>query len=167
LDYDRAVKSDYGQWRVGVSPEEENDDMPSYVSVGTTKTQKLAPGKWTNVSWQHDYADTKHQHADSGGPSILWGPARYSMTVAVTVSGVPAGTLIQGRVVEIDSKDDSKFEAGPVQDYVSAGDQTHIVYSLGADTIGKDHRVRFQLVQHGSGDAVVNTGGSAKVFFWR
>lgn len=28
LDYDRATKDDYGQWRVGVSPVQEDDDMP-------------------------------------------------------------------------------------------------------------------------------------------
>ncbi|WP_433145023.1 glycoside hydrolase domain-containing protein [Actinomadura nitritigenes] len=167
LDYDRAVKSDYGQWRVGVSPtEEDQDPMPEYVSVGVTKTQKLAPGKWTNVSWQHDYADTKHQHADSGGPSILWGSARYALTAAVTVTGVPAGTLIQARVVEIDAKDDSRFEAGPLQDYVSTGNETNIVYSLGADTVRADHRVRLQVIQHGTAAATV-ASGSAKVFFWR
>lgn len=167
LDYDRAVKSDYGQWRVGVSPEEGNDDMPSYVSVGTTKEQQLPAGQWTNVSWQHDYADSEHQHSDAGGPSILWGSARYALTAAVTVTGVPAGTLIQARTVEVDSKDDSKVTGGPVQDYVSAGDKTNIVYSLGADTVGDGYRVRFQVVQHGSGAAKVATGGSAKVFFWR
>ncbi|CND68216.1 metalloendopeptidase-like membrane protein [Mycobacterium tuberculosis] len=32
VDYDRAVKSDYGQWRIGVSPEGE-DDMPSVEDI--------------------------------------------------------------------------------------------------------------------------------------
>ena len=38
---------------------------------------------------------------------------------------------------------------------------------MGADTVGDGYRVRFQIVQHGSGAAKVATGGSAKVFFWR
>ncbi|WP_243718793.1 glycoside hydrolase domain-containing protein [Actinomadura sp. KC06] len=41
VDYDRAVHGDYGQWRVGVSPE--GDDMPDYVSVGTGDGQQELP----------------------------------------------------------------------------------------------------------------------------
>ncbi|MFB4308813.1 glycoside hydrolase domain-containing protein [Actinomadura sp. GTD37] len=165
VDYDRAVKSDYGQWRVGVSPEGV-DDMPDYVSVGIDTEQQLSPGKWTNVSWDREYSDSEHQHNDPGGPSLLTGSARYSLTVAATVGGVPAGKLIQARVVEVEIKDTDKYEVGPVQDFVSVGDTTNLVYGLSADTVRSGHRVRFQLVQHGDSAASVKDG-SAKVFFWR
>ncbi|TDC58379.1 DUF1906 domain-containing protein [Actinomadura sp. KC345] len=164
VDYNRAVADDYGQWRVGVSPE--GDDMPGYVSVGTGTEQRLAPGQWTDVSWETEYSDQEHQHWDQGGPSVLTGSARYSLTVGATVTGVPAGTLIQARVVEVEIEDTSKYEAGPIQDVLSTGDSTSVVYGLAADTVREGHRVRFQLVQHGTADAAV-TGGSAKVFFWR
>lgn len=165
VDYDRAVKSDYGQWRVGVSPE--GDDMPDYVSVGTGgKEQQLAPGTWTNVTWSKEYSDSHHQHNDPGGPSLLTGSARYSLSVGTTVRGVPAGTLIQARVVEVEIEDTGKFQAGPVQDFVSAGDSTNLVYNLAADTVEAGKRVRFQLLHRGSAAATL-TQGSAKVFFWR
>ncbi|TYB43010.1 glycoside hydrolase domain-containing protein [Actinomadura chibensis] len=164
VDYDRAVQSDYGQWRVGVSPE--GDDMPDYVSVTTGTEQPIPPGKWTNVSWNKEYADSEHQHWDKGGPSLLTGSARYSLSVAATITGVPAGTLIQARAVEVEIEDTTKFEAGPVQDFLSVGDQTNLVYGLAADTVGKGHRVRFQLLHHGQAPASV-TAGSAKVFFWK
>ncbi|WP_067458214.1 DUF1906 domain-containing protein [Actinomadura macra] len=163
-DYDRALKSDYGQWRVGVSPE--GDDMPDYVSVGTETAQQLPPGTWTSVSWHIDYSDTEHQHSDTGGPSVLTGSARYSLSAAVKVGGVPAGTLIQARVVEVEIADTDKYEPGPIQDFVAVGDEMNVLYGLAADTVRKDHRVRFQLVQHGPAAATL-TGGSAKVFFWR
>ncbi|NKZ04427.1 glycoside hydrolase domain-containing protein [Actinomadura latina] len=165
VDYDRAVKSDYGQWRVGVSPEGE-DDMPDYVSVGTDTEQQLSPGKWTNVSWDHEYSDSEHQHNNPGGPSLMTGSARYSLTVAATVTGVPAGTLIQARAIEVEIADTSKYEVGPIQDFLSVGATTNLVYALSADTVRSGHRVRFQLVQHGDSPATV-TDGSAKVFFWR
>ncbi|MFA1545634.1 glycoside hydrolase domain-containing protein [Actinomadura chokoriensis] len=165
VDYDRGVKSDYGQWRVGVSPEGE-DDMPDYVSVGTDAEQQLSPGKWTNVSWDHEFADSEHQHNDPGGPSLLTGSARYSLTVAATVAGVPAGTLIQARAIEVLIEDTSQYEVGPVQDFLSVGDTTNLVYGLPADTVRSGHRVRFQLLQHGTAPATVKDG-SAKVFFWR
>jgi hypothetical protein len=164
VDYDRAVRDDYGQWRVGVSPE--GDDMPDYVSVGTGDEQRLPPGSWTNISWAKEYSDREHQHYDKGGPSLLTGSARYSLSVATTVNGVPEGTLIQARAIEVEIDDVNKFEVGPVQDFTSVGATTHLVYGLAADTVRKGHRVRFQLIQHGGGDATV-TQGSAKVFFWR
>lgn len=164
VDYDRAVDSDYGQWRVGVAPE--GDDMPDYVSVGTGTDQELPPGKWTNVSWDKEYSDTEHQHWDKGGPSLLTGSARYSLSVSAAVKGVPAGTLIQARAIEVEIEDTAKFEAGPVQDFLSVGDTTNLVYGLAADTVRAGHRVRFQLLQHGEAAATF-TGGSAKVFFWR
>jgi hypothetical protein len=165
VDYDRAVKSDYGQWRVGVSPEG-GDDMPDYVSVGTDTEQQLSPGRWTNVNWDHEYSDTEHQHNNPGGPSLLTGSARYSLMVSVTVTGVPEGTLIQARAIEIEFEDTSKYEAGPVQDFLSVGDTMNLVYGLPADTVRSGHRVRFQLIQHGDAAATI-TDGSAKVFFWR
>ena len=165
VDYDRAVKSDYGQWRVGVSPEGV-DDMPDYVSVGTATQQQIPPGKWTSVTWDREYSDSEHQHNDPGGPSLLTGSARYSLTVAATVSGVPAGALVQARVIETEIEDTSKFEVGPVQDFLSVGDTTNLVYALSADTVRSGHRVRFQLVQHGDSAATLKDG-SAKIFFWR
>ncbi|GAA1803563.1 glycoside hydrolase domain-containing protein [Actinomadura chokoriensis] len=166
VDYDRAVKSDYGQWRIGVSPEGE-DDMPDYVSLGADADQRLSPGKWTTISWDHEYSDATDQHGDPGSyPSLLAGHARYSLTVSATVRGVPAGTLIQARAIEVEIKDASRYSAGPVQDFLSSGDTTNLVYGLPADSVTAGHRVRFQLVQHGTAAATV-TDADAKLLFWR
>ncbi|GAA1853690.1 glycoside hydrolase domain-containing protein [Actinomadura bangladeshensis] len=166
VDYDRAVKSDYGQWRVGVSPEGE-DDMPDYVSLGADADQQLSPGRWTTISWDHEYSDATDQHGDPGSyPSLLAGHARYSLTVSATVRGVPAGTLIQARAIEVEIKDTSRYSAGPVQDFLSSGDTTNLVYALPADSVTAGHRVRFQLVQHGTAAATV-TDADAKLLFWR
>ncbi|MES9606819.1 MULTISPECIES: glycoside hydrolase domain-containing protein [Actinomadura] len=166
VDYDRAVKSDYGQWRVGVSPEGE-DDMPDYVSVGTGGDhQELPPGKWTEVTWSKEYSDKEHQHGDSGGPGLLTGSARYSVSVSATLSGVPAGTLIQARVVEMADGDSSSLQIGPVQDFISVGEPTNLLYGLAADTVEAGKRVRFQLLHQGAAAATI-AKASAKVFFWR
>lgn len=161
VDYDRAVAADYGQWRVGVSPE-----MPGYVSVGTATPQPLAPGTWTTVTWETEYADADHQHWDKGGPSILNGPARYALTAYATIRDVAPGTLLRARAIEVDEDDTAEFAAGPVQEFVAARDDVHVLYALPADTVGAGHRVRFQVVQHGTAPATL-TGGSAKLLFWR
>ncbi|MFC6885008.1 MULTISPECIES: glycoside hydrolase domain-containing protein [Actinomadura] len=165
VDYDRAIKSDYGQWRVGVSPGGD-DDMPDYVSVGAKAEQQLKPGEWTTVTWDTEYADSNHQHNDEGGPSVLTGPARYALTASVRVEGVPAGTRIQARAIEVDVNDTGKFEEGAVQDFASVGDETNLLYGVSADTVGEDHRVRFQVVQHGPSAAKLSAG-TAKVLYWR
>ncbi|MQY08086.1 glycoside hydrolase domain-containing protein [Actinomadura macrotermitis] len=161
VDYDRAVAADYGQWRVGVSPQE--DDMPDYVSVGTTTAQPLPPGAWTTVVWDAEYSDAGRQHADKGGPGVLNGPARYSLTAAVRIVGVPAGTRIQARAIEADA---GGFEAGAVQDFTSAGEETNLLYGISADSVAKDRSVRFQVLQHGAQAAAIG-GGSAKLLYWR
>ncbi|MFE9103055.1 glycoside hydrolase domain-containing protein [Actinomadura geliboluensis] len=164
VDYDRAVKSDYGQWRVGAAPS--GGDVPDYVSAGAGAGQPLPPGQWTTVTWAHEYSDSEHQHADKGGADLLNGSARYSLSVAATVQGVPAGTLLQARAIEVESADTGKYEAGPVQDFVSAGDTTYVLYGVSADVVGAGHRVRVQIVQHGAAPATLQSG-TAKVLFWR
>ena len=164
VDYDRGMKSDYGQWRVGVSPGD--GDMPDYVSVGTDAGQQISPGTWTTITWEHEYSDGEKQHGDSGGPGLLTGSARYSLAVAASVTGLPAGTLVQARVIETETGDTSTFDAGPVQDLLSGGDPVNLLYALSADTVGTGHQVHFQLLQHGDSAATVTDGG-ARVLFWR
>ncbi|MFC0039791.1 DUF1906 domain-containing protein [Actinomadura rayongensis] len=164
LDYDRAVKADYGQWRIGVSPGK--DDMPDYVSVGATAAQQLKPGEWTTVAFDKDYSDAEHQHSDEGGPSVLWGPARYALTASVTLDGVPQGTRVQARAIEVKADDTSKFTVAATQDFVSAGEDTALVFAMSADTVDDGYRVRFQVKQFGKDAAKLSSAG-AKVLFWR
>jgi hypothetical protein len=164
LDYDRAVKADYGQWRIGVSPGK--DDMPDYVSVGATAAQQLKPGEWTTVAFDKDYSDAEHQHSDEGGPSVLWGPARYALTASLTLDGVPQGTRIQARAIEVKADDTSKFTVAATQDFVSAGEGTELVFATSADTVDDGYRVRVQVKQFGKEAAKLSAAG-AKVLFWR
>ena len=51
------------------------------------------------------------------------------------MTGVPAGTEIQARVVEVGIDDPSSVDAGPVQEYVSFGDTADLLYGVAADTV--------------------------------
>ncbi|MFC9973060.1 glycoside hydrolase domain-containing protein [Spirillospora sp. NPDC127200] len=165
VDYDRAVADDYGQWRVGVAPGGD-EDVPDYVSVGATTEQPLPPGVWTTVAWDAEYSDATGRHPDRGGADVLSGPARYSLTASVRLRGAPAGTRVQARAIEADPGDAARFDTGAVQDFTSAGDETNVLYGVAADSVGKDRRVRFQVVQYGAVPARI-TGGSAKLLYWR
>lgn len=165
VDYDRAVKDDYGQWRVGVSPAEE--DMPEYVSVGASSGQKLPPGEWTTVVWDLEYSDETGQHQDRGGPGVLRGPAMYALTASVTVRGLQSGTEVKARAIEVNANDPGQYFGGPVQEFAVVGDDDmYVLYGLPADAIGGSHWLRFQMLQTGSGPATI-TGGSAKLLYWR
>ncbi|HEX2315864.1 MAG TPA: DUF1906 domain-containing protein [Thermomonospora sp.] len=165
VDYNRAVKGDYGQWRIGETPTE--DDMPEYVSVGAGQGQSLPGGRWVTLTWDIEYSDTTRQHGDGGGPVLLTGPARYALSAAVTLRGLPEGTRVQARAVEVSAEDAARFAAGPVQHHTSVGpDGTSVLYGLPADTIGAKRRLQFQIQHDGQGPATV-AGATAKVLYWR
>ncbi|GAA1545622.1 hypothetical protein GCM10009678_30320 [Actinomadura kijaniata] len=164
VDYNRAVADDYGQWRVGDAPPRE-EDRPGYVSVGLAAEQELPPGVWTTVTWDREYADGDDQHP-AGGPDVLSGPARYALTAAVRVRGLPEGTRLRARAVEAEAAAPDRFDAGPVRDFTAAGEETNLLYGLAADVVGKDRRVRLQVFQHGPAPARI-TGGGARLLFWK
>ncbi|GLZ13160.1 hypothetical protein Acsp04_33950 [Actinomadura sp. NBRC 104425] len=142
----------------------QEDDMPVYVSVGVTDAQSLPPETWTTVDWPKEYADSAHHHWNRGGPSLVHGPARYSLTANVRIKGLPAGTELQARAIER-RESDGEIEAGPIAEYVASEGDTFVHYALPADTVGTGRRVRFQVIHYGTQTAQI-TGGSAKVLIW-
>ncbi|WP_019629813.1 glycoside hydrolase domain-containing protein [Actinomadura atramentaria] len=113
LDYDRAVKSDYGQWRVGVSPvHEEDDDMPIRSSYGKSKAQDLPWGTFTVVNWDEEYGDPKKAHSDTdkahpqGYPGYVAPVSSWAdMDAVVHVTGMAPGDYFQLRYEVHDWKD--------------------------------------------------------------
>lgn len=153
-----------GLGRPAYEDEDQEDDMPEYVSVGVGAPINLPPAAWVTVPWDQEYADADHHHWNKGGPSILVGPARYALTANLRIEGLPPGTELQARVIE--RADDGKdVDTGPVAEYLASEGATFLHYALPADTIGRDRRVRFQVIQYGTAPGrIVN--GSAKAFVW-
>ncbi|MQY05115.1 hypothetical protein [Actinomadura macrotermitis] len=139
--------------------------MPDYVSVGAPE-QPLPPGEWVTLDWRHEYSDAAGQHVDQGGPSVLNGPAYFSLTAAVTVRGLPAGTRGQVRSIEVVADDTARFDAGPPLEFTATGGDTALLYALPADRVEAGRRLRIQVIQFGDGPGVV-AGGTAKLLFWR
>jgi hypothetical protein len=139
--------------------------MPDYVSVGVKDAQNLPPGTWVTVRWDYEYSDSAHHHRNEGGPSVVEGPARYTLNANVRIEGVPPGTRVQARAIERADSDGDE-ENGPIAEYVAADGSTYINYSLPADTVSSGRRVRFQVVQHGTETGRL-VGGNAKALAWR
>ena len=144
----------------------EDDDMPDYVSVGVDGTQPLAPNTWTHVNWDHEFDDPNRQHADEGGWSVLNGPARYALTVGLTIRGLPPGTEGQVRAVEAARDDAGDIQAGPVAEFMASSGDTYVLYGLPADVVNDGRRLRVQVKQLGDAAAEI-VDGSAKVLYWR
>lgn len=78
-DYDRATTSDYGQWRVGVTPDLQEDDMAQVTSVGAEKTatpQTIPANSTDGVAIRWDTQFTDHHDLfkpdkDGGAYSIV------------------------------------------------------------------------------------------------
>lgn len=147
-------------------PDQQEEDVPDYVSVGITGEQQLPPNEWVTITWDKEYADSTHQHLDEGGPSILKGSAKYSLTASLTLRGLPTGTEGQVRAVEVDADDTAKLDSSPIQEFTATSGDTTLLYALPADTLGANRRLRVQVLQSGTATGSV-VGGSAKILFWR
>lgn len=139
--------------------------MPDYVSVGVRDEQEMPPGEWVTVRWDHEYSDGGHHHRTAGGPSVVEGPARYTLNANVRIQDLPPGTELQARAIER-ADGDGAVEAGPVAEYLASNGDTFIHYALAADTVGSGRRVRFQVIHYGTGTARL-VSGSAKALAWR
>ena len=154
----------YAWVRAGMPAEIEEDDMPDYVSVGMAEGQDLPSGEWVTVRWDKEYSDAAHHHRNAGGPSLIEGSARYSLTANVRIEGLEPGTELQARVIERTDSGDS-VENGPIAEYVASNGATFLHYNVAAATVSQGHRVRFQVAQYGSGTGRITSGG-AKGFAW-
>lgn len=143
----------------------EEDDMPEYVSVGTSEAQDLPPNEWVTVTWVREYADADHHHRNAGGPSLVEGPARYSLTADVRIEGLPPGTELQARTIERRDSDGGT-ETGPIAEFLASNGATFVHYALPADTVGDGRRVRFQVIQFGTAPGRI-VSGTAKALAWR
>ena len=85
-DYDRAEKSDYGQWRIGVTPGGE-DDMALVCSLGVDGTQVIDGGGHADVVFTKEYSDKHGLHGENG----------LSVAIAKAAYWVNADALVELR----------------------------------------------------------------------
>lgn len=150
---------------LGSTTTPEDDDMPEYVSVGMDKPQTLPPSTWRTIEWDVEYGDSDHNHWDKGGSSLVTGPARYSLTAYIKITGLPAGTWGQIRATRVATDDGSDRNPAPLQEFMASTGDTYVLYSLPVDSIGKDRKIRVEVIQWGEAEATVETG-TAKALVW-
>jgi glycoside hydrolase-like protein len=150
VDYDRAVKDDYGQWRVGTVPEEEDGSLKLLISLGATEPLEVAPGDRASVPFNAEYHDADKVHTDGSHPS--WFPkesAYYLTTVDVVVNAPAPGAKFKVIFAEYerDSNDHVKDLLG--EDKIGAG--TAIEYTLtGLTWQSSDRKYRVDVTNFGT-----------------
>jgi Domain of unknown function (DUF1906) len=94
VDYDRATKDDYGQWRIGATPEGE-DDVALVSSLGTDGTQVIDAGQTDDVKFTIEYTDKHGLHGENGA-SVVIAPAAYWVTADAIfeLHGLTPGTTV-------------------------------------------------------------------------
>jgi hypothetical protein len=75
-DFDRATTSDYGQWRVGVTPTTQEDDMAQVSSLGVDGKQVIKASSQADVKFTTEYSD-KHDLHGENGLSVVIATASY------------------------------------------------------------------------------------------
>ncbi|WP_289007865.1 peptidoglycan recognition family protein [uncultured Thermomonospora sp.] len=77
---------------------EEEDDVPIRTSLGKTKPQELAWGKWTRITWDVEHADPEGAHADGNYPGYIAPETSWAdFHATVRVEGLQPGDEYQLR----------------------------------------------------------------------
>lgn len=155
VDYDRAEKSDFGQWRVGVTPTQREDDMAQVSSLGMDGKQVIKAGEDGYVKFTKEYSDRHGLHGENG-VSVVIAKAEYwcHANALFELSGLDAGAKVDVSWTRV--KDDGTFlddswrltftadENGRVRDQLNT--------QLGLDDT---NRLRFRVYNTGDKDVTV------------
>jgi hypothetical protein len=155
VDYDRAVKDDYGQWRVGTLPEEADEPLKLLISLGRTEPVTVPAGGRISVSYNAEYHDPEGVHTDGDYPS--WFPkaaAWHTVTVSVVVTGQAAGDKLKLIFAEYerDSNDHVKDVLG--EDKVGNGTDVEFVLA-GLTWMSNQSKYRVDVENHGTAEATI------------
>jgi hypothetical protein len=139
---DVAERLEHGpDWSPGSTTGSE-DGMPEYVNLGVTEDYTLRPGTWDSVEFTREWTDEPGQHA-TGGTVWARGPARFTGTVSVALSGLPAGEVVQVRMSEYDG--DTFAQDHPVHEIHGTEGGTFAVIPL-TKRIGPGRHMRIRLL---------------------
>jgi hypothetical protein len=152
----------------------EDDDMTQYFSYGRSNTNPIepAPGEWTRVTWDTEYADPSGEHSGSGYTMLTGDPSVYHFDGFVQWEGLTAGARVEARLVEAlyvpatstePAKDETK-ETG----WEGAAVLTESLRSTFSDTgsVSEGRKLILE-VRHFGAAGVKIVGGRAKLIAWQ
>ncbi|GGZ73358.1 N-acetylmuramoyl-L-alanine amidase [Streptomyces echinoruber] len=121
-------------------PPKEDDAVPDFVNLGLAKPFTLKPGSWDSVEFTTEWSDEPDGHA-AGGSVFVRGAARFTGSVALALSGLPVGQVVQVRPSEYEG--DTHKADHPISEITGTAGGTYSVVPLtGKLAAGRGMRVR-------------------------
>ncbi|MFG3586633.1 N-acetylmuramoyl-L-alanine amidase [Streptomyces sp. NPDC047990] len=111
----------------GQTTDSPEDEVPLYVNLGLDKPYPLAPGAWDSIEFSKEWTDEAGDHAE-GGSVFVRGAARFTGSVSLALSGLPAGAVVQARISEYEG--DKFVQDHPVQELTGTEGGTYGVVPL-------------------------------------
>lgn len=150
----------------------EEDEMPTYVSVdktGDSRQERIASGEWQQVYFDHNNSSgTEGHHSDGDWPSLVYGPADYSGTISLRLTGVPHDVELQARAIEVTEKNGefAVVERGHPVEFTGSGGDTFVTLPA-TGYVGADRRLRVEVTHFGGDDVHPTvTGGKVRIQVW-
>ena len=160
-DYDRATRDDYGQWRVGVTPHTQEDDMAVLTSLGADGKQTISAKTHAPVLFAKQYSDRSglfHEGKDGKGYTVFPTGEFWAVCGAL----FELGGLAPGATVDVTW---SRMKRDAAGDFTVVGDDAwRLTYTANADGIvraelggqfGVDATSPVRLYVHNGGDTEV------------
>ncbi|MET9445110.1 N-acetylmuramoyl-L-alanine amidase [Streptomyces sp. NPDC006610] len=144
-----------GQW-------EEEDPMPQYVNLGLATQYTLNPGFWDSIEFTSEWSDETGHHA-SGGTVFARGPARFTGSLSLAVTGLPAGKTVQVRMTEFEG--DEVRTNHPIHELVGTSGGSFAVVPL-TKRLASGRSMRVRLLNQ-SGAPVTVTSAVLTVLVWK
>jgi GH25 family lysozyme M1 (1,4-beta-N-acetylmuramidase) len=138
-------------WAVGDASEE--DDMPQYVNLGLAESYTLGPGGWDSIEFTKEWADETGDHA-TGGSVWARGPARFTGSVSLSITGLPVGAVVQARMSEYEG--DTHKSDHPIHEVIGTPGGTFAVIPL-TKRLPKGHGMRVRLLNQSAAQVTVSS----------
>ncbi|MFE6474596.1 hypothetical protein [Streptomyces rochei] len=140
---------------------EEESDVPRYLSLGMTKAFTLQPGEWASLAWDTEWADQDDGHP-AKGQTFATG-AHYNGMLHVRADGVARGDELQVRLVEDDASGKTVKNFPPTEVVGTSGDTYGWVPIVGV--VGNGTRVKAQICHFGKAPITIERA-EIKAHIW-
>lgn len=156
-DYDRATTTDYGQWRVGVSPSLQEDEMAQVSSLGADGKQVIAAGKNADVKFTTEYTDRHKLHGENGTSVVIAAAEYWCIPSAIfELHGLAPGGKLDVAWVRV--KDDGTFIDDAWRLTYTADDSGTIRDAIGGQfSVDATNRLRLRVYNTGDKDVTVQS----------
>ncbi|MBB4931833.1 hypothetical protein F4561_002653 [Lipingzhangella halophila] len=156
----------------GLTPTEEDNDVPTYVSIEKTdnsRKEELQSGEWHQVYFDaNNSGGADNHHGDGDYPSLVKGAADYTGYVSLRLTDVPKGVECQARMVEVHNDGESWVVVerdAPVEFEGTNGDTFVTIPAAGF--VNDDRRLRVEVVHYADQDVTPRViAGKVRLQVW-